>query len=410
MKRIPLEPGENTIDSCHFQKRPQGGWVMQWRIRPLNGEKPIKVTTQGNATQAELRRRAKAKAEDILKTHGRRRASAWKPSDDMSRYVLEEAIPAVKEKPDSVLRPRSRKRYIDVLKLYAEAARRFAIIDAAEKDNLKEAMLAIEREHGTATAKQAQKVVGGYVLEPLEDAHVIGANRLHGLKIDYRRDVRLGNKPKGGQALTPEERARCKDWLLAYEAEAMPQPKRGRYSAAQRTAIRERAVDVTLVQAECGLRIVEARRLRKSNVYERDGVLILEVTNEASKTHRGRECGVEDERIADRIRERLALLPEGDVPVFGSPAFPEREWDASNAQKAVRALYDEMADALGIPLLREVSSHVWRATLSSEWRDKGELPETRAAYFGHTPEVNERYYTSGMDAVALAKRHRKHAE
>lgn len=76
--------------------------------------------------------------------------------------------------------------------------------------------------------------------------------------------------------------------------------------------------------------------------------------------------------------------------VFGAPAKPDRVWDASNAQKAVRQLYDEMADALGIPLLREVSSHVWRAPNNTIMRDKGVLPEVRAALFGHSEETTTR--------------------
>lgn len=84
------------------------------------------------------------------------------------------------------------------------------------------------------------------------------------------------------------------------------------------------------------------------------------------------------------------------------PAAPGKMWDASNAQKAIRALYDELADTLDIPLLCEVSSHVWRATLNTEWRDKGVLPELRAAYFGHTTETNERYYTAGVNLASLA--------
>lgn len=139
------------------------------------------------------------------------------------------------------------------------------------------------------------------------------------------------------------------------------------------------------------------------HVYEKGGWLTVEVTDEVSKIHEGREVPVFDGRVADRIRERLRSLPEGDdVLVFGAPAKPDRVWDASNAQKAVRQLYDEMADALGIPLLREVSSHVWRAPNNTIMRDKGVLPEVRAALFGHSEETNQAYYTAGLDAAVVA--------
>lgn len=402
MQRIPLEPGQDTIDSCHFVKRPQGGWSMQWRIRPRNGEKPIKVTTQGNATQAELRRRAKAKADEIRKTYGRPRKTSWKPSDDMRRYVLDEVIPDIEAKSDAVLRPRSRKRYAIVLRLYAEAARRYAIADAATEEALTEAFLAIEQGHGTATAKQTQKVVANYVIKPLKSAHVIAVNEAIGLKPEYAGDVRKGHKPVGGRALTREQRLAFIKWLLELDP-TCDRGRRGHYTAEQRTAKRKLTIDAALVQASCGLRIVEVRRLKRANVYEKAGLLVLEVTDDASKTRRGRECFIKDARVADRVRERLRALPEGDdVPVFGAPAKPEKTWDASNAQKAMRQLYDEAADALDIPLLREVSSHVWRATLNSEWRDDGVDAKTRAKHFGHSPETNERYYTADIDVVKLA--------
>lgn len=60
-----------------------------------------------------------------------------------------------------------------------------------------------------------------------------------------------------------------------------------------------------------------------------------------------------DERVADRIRERLAEVPqEPTALVFGSSAFPDRVWDVSNRQKTAKALYREIADALDAPLLR----------------------------------------------------------
>lgn len=60
-------------------------------------------------------------------------------------------------------------------------------------------------------------------------------------------------------------------------------------------------------------------------------------------------------------------------------------------------------DDLGIPLLRDVSSRVWRATFNTERRDRGVLPELRAAYFGYYSETNERCCTAGVDLDALAE-------
>lgn len=111
-----------------------------------------------------------------------------------------------------------------------------------------------------------------------------------------------------------------------------------------------------------------------------------------------------DERVADRIRERLTEVPqEPTALVFGSLAFPDRVWDASNRQKAAKALYREIADALDIPLLREVSTHVWRATLNTEWMQRGIPDALRAAFFGHSEDMNRSSYTDTSSTARLVQ-------
>jgi integrase len=111
-----------------------------------------------------------------------------------------------------------------------------------------------------------------------------------------------------------------------------------------------------------------------------------------------------DKRVATRIRRRLRAARKTESGLIFPRPSSDTPWDPRGAQKAVRALYDEMADALGIPLLREVSTHVWRATLNSEWSDLGVSAERRAAYFGHTPEVNRQSYTDLVDLSELEAR------
>ena len=86
-----------------------------------------------------------------------------------------------------------------------------------------------------------------------------------------------------------------------------------------------------------------------------------------------------------------------------APAAPGKEWDLNNAEHAIKKLYHELADALDIPLLNEVSTHVWRATLNTEWLNKGVPEIQRAAYFGHSPEVNRSYYTDLTDISPLVE-------
>lgn len=101
---------------------------------------------------------------------------------------------------------------------------------------------------------------------------------------------------------------------------------------------------------------------------------------------------------SDAVRSRLA---EPAAPEGLSPTASDKVWGPSNCAKTLGRLYDQMADDLGIPLLREVSSHAWGATLDTEWCDRGVLPEVRAAHFGYSPETNLQYYTDRADVSRL---------
>ena len=109
-----------------------------------------------------------------------------------------------------------------------------------------------------------------------------------------------------------------------------------------------------------------------------------------------------DVRVAERLRERVERRQEGEL-VFPAPAVPGSKWDQSNAQKAVKKLLGEVADACSIPLLHEVSSHVWRTTLNTRAMNAGIPAEVRAAYFGHDAEINKAAYTDVRDTSGLVE-------
>lgn len=396
--RIALEPGEDSTSTAKVTKRDDGTRVMQWHIRLYNGKLERHVT-KGKCPAGEIRRRARTKADELRSIA---KTGSWKPSSKMSEYVMQEALPYVTEELKGELRPRSVKRYALVLRHYADAAKGFRIFDAAQSYNLEKAFRSIARGHGTKTAKQTKKVVSGYVIDRLVDGGVLQYNALRGREIKLP-DVNKGHKGAGGRGLSYSDHMRVIDYLLDLDPSVDPAPKQGRYSPEQRAARRLLAIEVTLVQASCGLRISEARLLRRKHVRDDGRLMTLEVTNEDSKTHRGRVCPVTDGRVAERVRARLARISvDPEALVFPAPTAPDKVWDASNASKTIRRLYDKMAEDLEIPLLKEVSSHVWRTTLNTEWRDRGVLPEIRAAYFGHSTETNLQYYTDHVDVTGLA--------
>lgn len=399
MPRVALEPGENSIDRARIVRDENGSLSMQWFVRLPNG-RLVRRSTRGKCSKGELRRRAHAKADELIAAGGR--SGTWKGSSAMSDYILQEVIPSIEGTDDSVLRPRTRKSYLRVLGLVADALKGFRIADAVRPRTLEEALAGIARKSGTATARQCSKTMSKYVLEPLVRDEVIAHNPLKSFKPRLP-EHRGTNKAAGGQALTPNERERVIGYLLAINPNDVKPPKRGRYTVEDKRNLRRAVVEITLLQAATGLRINEARLLTRSSMGEDGGLLTVTVTAEVSKTHRGRTIPVTDARIAERMRLRMDEAgDDSDALLFPAPAAPESEWDLSNAEHAIKKLYLEMANVLEIPLLREVSTHVWRATLNTEWMQKGVPEVIRSAYFGHSPEVNRNYYTDTTNVSVLA--------
>lgn len=400
MPRPRIQPGEDTTATSKVVPGKKPGYLqMQWRVGLWNGRVERHVTEVKTTRATDVRRKAKASATALLNGAT---AGSWRRDSDLTAYIERESIPAIERNEfPKPLRPHTQERYIHVLRLLATQMKGLTIADAVRPRTLNEAFAAIALANGTATAKQCAKVASKYVLRRLVTDEVITHNPLRDMELELPERV-AKKKPKGGQALTPEERARVIDCLLSYKVEQIPRPKRGRYTAEQRTAIRERAVDVTLLQAETGLRINEVCNLIRSDVNADANPLTVTVRREISKTHKGRTIPVMDQRVADRVRNRLErIAQEPSTLVYGSPAFPSKVWDASNRQKAIKALYHELADTLDIPLLHEVSSHVWRATLNTEWMQKGIPDALRAAFFGHSESMNRSNYldTNGTEQL-----------
>ena len=188
-----------------------------------------------------------------------------------------------------------------MLNLAAEAFGGFRIADAVRPRNLEGILEGMARRHGTSTAKHCQKTVSKYVLEPLVRDEVIAHNPLKSFRPRLP-ECRMTNKAPGGQALTPEERGRVLEYLLAIDPNDVNPPKRGHYTVEDVRNLRRAVVEITLLQAVTGLRINEARLLSRANVEDKDGLLSVTVTTEVSKTHRGRTIPILDERVAERMR------------------------------------------------------------------------------------------------------------
>lgn len=397
MPRIGLQPGQDTIDGAQIKPDPRGGYRMKWSIRLPDGL-TLRRDTRGKMTKGELRAKAHRQAEELKATFGQQ--NYWRSSDLFENYIKSEAMKTIRESPR--IRDTTRERYALCLSIASETLGKYPIADALRAATFGNALSSIARQHGTATARQVRKVVNKWVIQPLIMSGVLSSNPIAGLSFDLP-EHKAGNKPDGGRGLTESEWRQALDWLLSDDWRSIldeDTPIRGKYSRQQLANVRRSIVEMTALQAATGLRIGEARALTWNEVG-RDCTTV-EVTNEASKTHRGRIVPVLETRVASMLLCRREAC-KGQGLVFPSPAAddPWHEWDKSNCSKAVRALYKEMAEACDIELLQTVRSHVWRTTLHTVARNRGIPIELRAALFGHDPETAKRYYTDTNDISSV---------
>lgn len=423
MPRRRLEPGQDNIASTNpkrtetsIEVKLKNGktrtekrvtWSMQWYLN-IDGTVSKHFTRTRGGTANDCRQQARARAEELRRLAHLPGEGVWTLYSRMDEFVGRVCVQTLEANDyDRPLRPKTQDRYLRCLELFREQIGSTRIIDAVVPAKLSETFKAIATKHGNPSAKQAAKVVSKYVMDVAVSKQVISHNPLRPLTIsvtvaeDKVKPHRGDTKPKGGQALSPAERARVVDYLLDLDP---TMPARKRWTAEQQTAKRACLIDITLTQATCGLRIAEVRLLTRADVSEHDGLMWLAVTEETSKTHRGREVPIIDERVAERLRDRLAHVVGRALT---SPVFPASVaggvWERGNCQKAIRRFYDELADTLNIPQLHDVSTHAWRATLNSEWADLGISAERRAAYFGHSVEVNRTRYTDLTDVSEIAR-------
>lgn len=372
---------------------------MKWSIRLPDGL-TLRRDTRGKMTKGELRAKARRQAEALKATFGQQ--NNWRSSDLLGSYIKSEAMNAIRE--STRIRDTTRERYILCLSIASDALGEYPIADALRAGTFGKALASIAQQHGTATARQVRKVINKWVIQPLLLSGVLASNPIAGLSFDLP-EHKASNKPDGGKGLTESEWTRALDWLLSDSRQSIlneDTPIRGKYSRRQLANVRRSIVEMTALQAATGLRIGEARSLTWNEVGQ--DCSTVEVTNDASKTHRGRVVPVLEPRVVSMLLRRREDF-DGHGLVFPSPAAddPWREWDKSNCSKAVRALYEQMAEECDLELLRTARSHVWRSTLHTIARNKGIPIEMRAALFGHDPETARRYYTDTQDVSGVAK-------
>ena len=406
MPRKGLQPGQNNIanSTAHDCGKTPGKrghtWTLQW-FANIDGVTKRHMTKVTDATRADVYASANRRFGELMALAKLPGDGTWDQFKPMGKFVREVCIPTVRENNYArKLRDRSVDSYARCLTRYAEQAEGMRIADAVIPAAIERCLKAIAVKSGNPTARQTKKVVSRYVMDTLVKSRIIEYNPMKQFDVEATVNETRDEDVVEERTLLPEERKRVVDYLLTLDPTT---PARKRWTQEQMTAKRANLIDMTLIEATCGLRIAEVRQLTRALVSDDGQRLTLTITPAISKTHKGRVIPVLDQRVANRIRERLNRLSEApDALLFPSPASGTL-LDGSNVSKDMRKFYNELAEALDIPLLSTpgILTHVWRRTLNSEWSDLNVPVERRSAYFGQSPEVNTRYYTDLVDLGPL---------
>lgn len=384
-----LNPGEHSIDRANLYKYREK-WQIRWRIR-LHDGRLLDRRTQA-ATKGEARARARHTANELLQSGAH---SHWRRSSKVSDYLEKVSIPAME---NAELRDKSKERYRGAFSQLAHQLKNMTIDEVVRFRNLEAALQNIARLHGSESARQARTVLSKYVMQQLIRDDVIEGNPLSGMSINLssgRRNVR----DSGPKALSRDEWVRVVNHLLELDPSSDARdPKRGRWTIEDVISKRRALIDLTLLQAVTGLRRSEANQVTWDDAkFDQNGTLHIWVSEEISKTHKGRSVPVLDRRVSDHLDQRRKRL--NNRFIIGAPTDPSKVWDTHNAAKAIRVFYPELAETLGIETLKTRRSHVWRATLNTLLVGVNEVQ--RAAFFGHTVDINRTAYTDISDTDGM---------
>ena len=361
--------------------------------------------------------RARAKADELLK---RSEATTWRERDSLTGYMESVSKPAIKA---ARLSKATMTRYELAMKqLKGECGckpmhaslKGHSIATGTRFRTLEQALQGIAQHHGSESARQARGVLSKYVLQQLIRDELLQANPLAGMSIDLRSDKPTGRKRV--DALTLDEYERTMDYLLDLDpADGVEEPKRGRWTLADRIANRRNAIDLTLLLMTTGLRVGEANALTWADVtMTDDGHMLITATDEKRQRHLGAEHSerlvqVVDNRVAAHLERRRGADAEHVIEassnyVIGAPADPAVPWDGSNCRKHIVTLYKQLAEDLKITEFEHGRTHMWRKTLNSITYTV--VPEAvRLLHFGHSQDVSRQHYLDANlhpEAVAEA--------
>ncbi|MCT2149586.1 hypothetical protein M3D48_02960 [Dermabacter vaginalis] len=403
-----IEPGGNTIADNIPRKNSDGKFWLDWRYRPKDGSPSKRYRSKG-ATKALARSRAYAKLDKLQEAENAK--SGWTVSDPLKDYAKAsyESYKASKR-----LSPLTIRAYDEAFSLLTEPCSKHAhsLGDLRIKDvrfsSVKSILTDLASHHGRTRAKHARTVISAAIIDYLVDDDLLSGNPITGASLDRLTASTKPERTRGGVALTHDEAERVITYLLALEPLKEITSARGRWTVEDRARKLQCAIDQALLQAGTSLRANEANNVLVSDVKDVGGQMVIDVRPEVAKVGKARFALVFDDRIADRIRERMQGR-EAHHFVIGSPMNPAQPWDRNNASKAMRELYPRIAKECEVPALEIQRSHVWRTTNFHLW-GRYMTPELANIQFGNSEAVRASNYTDPRDLDALVTAKEKYAD
>lgn len=401
-----LAPGEDSIDRVHPIQQPDGSWRIQWTIVLRDGR--TKRPSSFGPTVGEARRRAKSKAEELLRTGG----GDWKLTTPLSEYINQVTKPALKK---ADLRPLTRASYDAALEMVlgkcakcSKQGRRhefglksYTIGAGIRRAPLENLLAEVSERHGVGKARHCRTILNEYLIQKLVRDDLVPANPLAGMRLSSVTGKKKVTRTRGGRAIDRKQYKTFLRWLLALEPADLIVMKGYAWPKEVRIQRIRNAIDMTLLQMTTGLRQTEARRLTWPLMQVNDqGVISFDIHEEVAKTGDARVVLVLDQRVAKRFLDRQRET-EALGYVIGSPSDASKMWARSNCGAAVRALYELGAKDLSIDVMLSERSHMWRTTLRSFYEGRVP-PAVLNSQFGHSEKVAQKHYTDVRDLRGLA--------
>lgn len=425
MARPAPKPRETSIDRAKPSWKDDGRVRLDWYVTLPDGatkraSTAIKAVRRGGhvrkaETEAALRARAHARADAMLSAWDEAHGAKWGPSSPTINFIDE-----VSEKAMTADASRLRKRTIEAyrarqreVRQAVEATQGLTLGDLGNAQVIVDLLTAVNEACGTEAAKGARKWLHRYVLVLASRHGAISGDPIAGEKWDdlFIPVVHKGHKPAGRQAIPTADHDKVIAWLVADDP-TLARVK-GRLTPEQAIRRRLTLTRLTLLQSTCGLRLHEALSLTGADVSLSGSIVVVHIAEDVAKNHRERDVPVvwpDNPKAEEALREWLLAVPD-TRPVFPTVTDPTKPWRQDNVYRALTSkradrrlgLYPEMADDLGIPKLREVATHVWRATLTTRWLARGMSREQVAALLGHSEEVSRESYTGVFQPEELAR-------